>query len=505
MAGQIKVEMTADQAKLFKEFQKQQREIDKLKAGYKDLGRTGKRATDKAQKGFEKQNSVIAKTKKSLLGMASTYAGVGTAIAGVAAVLKDMKERQDEAIRGARQLIDVRGSLAQISESADQFSARRQRAQKIAGRTLLSEKQATSLLFSGISEGFEPDVSYIARLAPLIKPKPGARLAGQVPTLFGGRISSRQSVAAGIIASGQSRLNAGQLADVLPAAAEGATGKPGASPAETFGSLSVFANLFGSVSTAADRLKAFGLRLGLDKRFEGKGFIKSVRMLRNMPEAKRQEFLGESQELNTAFNKFSANLGEIVSRTQEVKSAIGNVGTPQSPVQQRLRTRLSDPQVRSQIALAGAESSLSITERKEISTKGAFARAAVRDVEAATIREGLIGQPTLAKTLGEILITARGGRRAAATASYVGSQTTFSSILDATTALHKLIRFLKTGETDERLEAAVSGATTIEEERELLEQKRELLEMERDVAEKQRQAAEKQAGDTSGRRPDEDI
>lgn len=108
----------------------------------------------------------------------------------------------------------------------------------------------------------------------------------------------------------------------------------GASPQETLGVLSVLAAQFGRGSTAADRMSAFGTKMALEDGFQGLGFIESVRKLQAMSPEERSGILGNSQELNVAYQKLTENLDTIVERVGQVDQAIRTTGTDQSMIAQ---------------------------------------------------------------------------------------------------------------------------------------------------------------------------
>jgi len=423
--AQIKVEMTADQQKLIREFAKQQRKIDQLEQRYGKLGRAGKRQANETAGAFGKLGKRIDKTigpgtAQSLKTMATGFAGVGAAVGLVSTALADMKRRQDEAINSAKELFDVRRSLAQIAGSPEDFQKFLKQSQQVAKQSILTEGQASKLIFEARSQGFERDVGFLASIAPVLKTGPSTKVAGKFPGLFqAGAITSRQAINAALVGSQPSDINTAQFAEALPTAAESA-GELGTRPAELVAALSTLSPQFATPKTAADRLKGFQATLA-QRGFRGKGLLQTVRELQALPQEERADILGESQELNIAFNRLAGSLDEIESRRQAVRAGVAATGTPDAPIRQALRARLSDEQAREQIKLLKAESRLAITEREQLAGRGLGARAAVREIETAALLESNSSfRAGLGKLGGELAIGFGADERGAGVAATIG-------------------------------------------------------------------------------------
>jgi hypothetical protein len=152
-------------------------------------------------------------------------------------------------------------------------------------------------------------------------------------------------------AAAASRLNFEELARALPGAAEGGA-LAGASSEETIGALSVLAGRFKSGDTAADRLKAFTSKVGLDTDAEGReslagsGIVDAVTKLQAMSDEQRKDFLGESQEVNAAYVILTEEFAAIQGRIQEIEQARDATGTAQSPVALRRAIAEQDPKLK---------------------------------------------------------------------------------------------------------------------------------------------------------------
>jgi len=365
--AEIKVEMTADQQKLIREFAKQQRKIDQLESKYKKLGRAGKGAGDKATAGLTNQQKGISKVLPSIGKMATAYVGVGTAITGVTQALQFMREEQKKALRDAEKLTESRRSLAQISTEPGDLQRFQKQAARIAKRSDLNVRQAQQLVFSAVSEGFENALPVISRITPAVGVESAKTLAGQVPTLFQGQITSRESINAGLAAAAESRVNLKEFGPIVPTGAEFGR-ELGVTPAETFAALSRLPSKFKSPEQAATRFRAFLSRLELrgGEQFQGVGLFGALDRLEQLSPEARDKLLGESQETQSAFRALRAERSVIRERTGRIQEAIRSTGTDQSPIAQALREALSEPEVRALLERSKSASSLNIARREKL-------------------------------------------------------------------------------------------------------------------------------------------
>lgn len=374
----------------------------------------------------------------SLQGLKDMALGAVTAFAGARGLqvaldvyrqsLQFAREEQDKATGSLEALADSRRRLNQISTSAQDLDALERQADKRAAKFGVDRSAVRQLQFSARSEGFEGATDEILASRFVVDPQAAATVAGQTPSLFKGSITPIQAVNATLAGAKASRLDFEQISRALPSAAEGA-GAAGASPEETISALSVLASEFKSGDAAADRIKAFGTKASLDegKRFEGLGLIGTVEKLSSMSDEERQEFLGNSQEINSAFRKLRDNLELIRSRQETIREAIDLAGTDQSLLAQGRANALdlSTETGRTnagQLAADRARIAREIANEKQLATTGNTTRAAV-DTELAGLKQEdrSTFDQFIASRAGDVAGLLRVGPGATQTATRVGA------------------------------------------------------------------------------------
>lgn len=362
MATQV-VEMSSDEAKLLRGIQ---RVIEKQKALDEAMKKTGE-TSDEAGKKAEDAGGKMAKGEglDQLKKMAVGWIGISSAIDFATAALREHNEERKRGLDSVDTLDDANRRLAQISTSAEDLQGQQNRADSLSTRYGVSRERSRQLLFAARSEGFESFADDAARFDPLISMEASATTAGQVPTLFDKKISPREATALTLAAAEASRLDFESVAKSLPTATSGAA-QAGSSPEETLSMLSVAAGKFKSGDTAAERIKALGLKLSLSEEFKGKGVVDALKRFQADPKL-RADFAGDSIELNEGINSLIPLLPEIESRTKMLEGERKLVGTDDDILERKLRSRLADPEFAALQKKRGAEIA------KEISGEDAFA------------------------------------------------------------------------------------------------------------------------------------
>lgn len=190
-----------------------------------------------------------------------------------------------------------------------------------------------------MSEGFESDFERILSFRPLVGTDAAATVAGRGPGLFRGQINPIQSINAVQAAAESSNLSFEEMAAALPIAAQGSALNKGEA-VETIATLSVLAKQFESAKPAATSLSTFASKAALTEETKGLGIIEALRVIQQMPESDRKQFLGESKELNTAYTLLSQNLQDIESTMIKVGDVVNRAGTDESFMMQGVRAAL---------------------------------------------------------------------------------------------------------------------------------------------------------------------
>jgi len=346
MAGpSVTVEMCGDELKLMKSLQKsidKNRELDK---SLKDSGKSGEEASKKIDDGTKKANSGLDSAIGKVGRFAAGFASAGTAISLVKGVIDEMNKSLEESKRLSESLRDRRANLAAVATTNADCAMLEATSNRVAINNAMDHEKARELVYNARSGNFVDGVDTTARFARYANGDVAAvsSVATQVPQLFRGGITPSQALNATQAAATYSHLEFANLANIMPTAAQGGYAI-GSSPAETVAMMGVLPALFsGNGSTAADRVKSFGLRLGGDERFAGLGFVGATQKLQGMSPEERSNVLGDSIEMKEAFNSLSSSLDQIQTLQRQVQAAIDQTGTEQSQIGQMDARYRSDP------------------------------------------------------------------------------------------------------------------------------------------------------------------
>lgn len=324
--GDVKIEFGGDVSELVRENKKLLVELAKVDTQLKTIGKASRQAAveearrdREARRAAAEQSAAWKRVGGEIRGMVGGYASLAGAVRLVGQAFQFAKQQSDSGLASMRQMLPARQRLAQVATSSADLKTLRGRADVLAQMGGISREQASGLVFSARSEGFEGALSFIARAAPLLSVDAQATAAGQLKGLFPSKpVSSEQAIAGAFVGAQASRLNAEELLRSLPQAGEGVN-QAGGDAAEAIAALSVLSSRFKSGDVAADRIKNLGSKLSLDERTSGRGFLGGFDALMGMDEAGRRDFLGDSVELNSAFKAMSEELGTIRDRERDVR------------------------------------------------------------------------------------------------------------------------------------------------------------------------------------------
>jgi len=360
--------LTGDDANLFKAYQRAIQQAAKLDGAVQSNDRNGRKAksgmealgkvdpkglieglhrASAAAKTTEMSVSNVARDAKTLGGLSfnwdvgnalSVTSAVDAAIQLATASWSAYSQARSEALRSQEGIADENRRLGQVATDSEDLAALQSRADRASAATGVSREVTRDVLFSARSEGFEKDYEAIIAANQVVDPKASAVVAGQLPSLFGGKVQPLEAVSLTLAAAKESRLDFESVAKSLPGAAEGAA-VLGSSPQELTATLSVLASRFKSGDVAADRIKAFSSTAGIDDRFKGTGIIQTLDTLQKMPTEERTEFLGKSQEMNIAFQilseerpKIEAQIAKMLREKEEFAAGRGTLREQQTIV-----------------------------------------------------------------------------------------------------------------------------------------------------------------------------
>jgi hypothetical protein len=246
----------------------------------------------------------------SLQNTVGVAGAIGVAVAAATKSWSLYKTAQDAALGSLEGLDPANRKLAQVATSADDLNKMQARADAAAMATGVSRTQAREVLFNATSEGYTGSYEAILAANSVVDPNASAKVAGKLPAIFKGKIGPMEAVSLALKGANESNLDFEQMANTLAIAGEGGA-VLGSSPEETTAIAAVMSARFKSGDVAADRMKGFGVKAGIDPRFANAGFIEAFQRLEALPDAERKDFLGESQELNTFYVAMKEDIDKI--------------------------------------------------------------------------------------------------------------------------------------------------------------------------------------------------
>lgn len=346
--------------------------------------------TDRTGRRFE---SFSRSAVGQVTAIAGAYASVDRAIGSVIELNNQVLATNREIFAELKQQEGGNRRLLQVATDADDFDDLRDTADRLSTEYGIDRGEARNLVFSARSEGFEDQLDFIAANQQQIDVAAQAGVAGQIPTLFRDEnLSGDQAINATLAAAQSSRLDFETVAAVLPVASEGAA-LTNSTAAETLGAVAATASDFGSASTAGDRLKALATKFASDKDYglSGIGLTAAVEKLQGLDSADRDDFLGGSSELKTAFAVFTKELDRIKEFTANVSGAIESTGTENSPTAIGRRIAGSDDQLSAVRAAAQAENRKVVERERNRSAGEGQRQASVDNALADAERSGASG------------------------------------------------------------------------------------------------------------------
>jgi hypothetical protein len=320
--AQVVVEMSGDEAKLFRSYQKIIDQATKLDGKHKGIKASGQAAGQQMEQTFG--GKAASSLQNYITGMATLGAATGAFQAAMAAANAETQA----ALASVERLVATRSQLQQVAEGGADAQRLNTLSNQLATTYGIDRAAAQEVVFSAKSEGFVGSESLVARLMAANELNSGSirTLAGQIPGIFNQQITPIQGIAGGALAAKYSRLSVDELAANLPKAAQGGA-IAGSSPAETMA-------LAGILATRGDRaseyMSTFASQLATGdqrKKFAGLGIVGMVQKLGGMSESQRQGILGTGKETNLSYMWIQQDMAKILQQRAEVQGAMDNAGS----------------------------------------------------------------------------------------------------------------------------------------------------------------------------------
>ncbi len=166
----------------------------------------------------------------------------------------------------------------------------------------------------------------------------------------------------------------------------------------------------------------------------GLGLIKAVKALDAMTKEQRADFLGESQELNTAYSIMSDELKKIESTVGDIAKDYAEVGQGGGALQRRKELASQNTSIAARLAVNRSEIEKEITRENILGAGGVKAKIAENTVETLTDKSGANFLERGAISLvsnGTSALTNAGMSETAAAETTVGIGQTLSRVFDA--------------------------------------------------------------------------
>jgi len=328
---------TSDFDAVLKDYDKLQRQVVLLNQKLKDTtDESGKNkgATDSLA------NNQLGFLKSAIAGWVSLEGVVRT----VGSALDFAAQETEAAVQSMDRLTDSRRRLAQVALSGADLEAVEKQADELAVKHGVSREAAREVMFDARSLGVDDAaVQDVFRFQSVVDTQALTQAAGKLPGIFQNQITGQQAQQMSFVAARQSALSFEDLMQSIPTSAMGVQAA-GGQASEAAAIVSVLSSQMADKSQAGNLVKALGVKVGIDNETfpQKQGVLGAVQQLQQMKPEARQEFLGESQELNVAFQKISANMDEIIKRRGELEQAIQATGTAAAPLEQA-RAAVFDP------------------------------------------------------------------------------------------------------------------------------------------------------------------
>jgi len=356
------VELTGDEAKLWRA---QQRVIDqatKLESGYKKVA-TQAKGLDKTQS-TTFGSGAVGKLGKYL-------AGVVSITAALAIVRRGLIDIRDVRLRGAEQIgseESERKRLIQIAGgSKEKLAAFHKTADQLVIERGIGLAEALNLVFEGTSLGLSQSQirasgrfkAFASDIQPLFQATAGLRAAFGKDAAGGSIDANINALLAGAEAS---KVDVVTLSRAVLGPAQSVK-KLGGTAEETIAAVSVAAIALKSSEEAETAVGRLSDVLARDRRFKGLGLEASIDLLASFTEAQRDAVIGENVRAKRGAGVLIENIGLFKRTLENVNESIAATGTIESRINQALALVGQDPTLVSLTIRQRAAGQLAISER----------------------------------------------------------------------------------------------------------------------------------------------
>ena len=398
--AQLAVEMTGDEAKLFRSLQKVDQQTSKVRKGFDKVARAGKAAGKTTEKAFGAQS--VASLQKFGAALIAIQAGA----AKVKALMQGIREEADKAGKslilasgGRRALISIAGGRQERFNELTTISRKLRREQG------LTPQQANNLTFQLASAGLEDKPNLFAGLADIgFEPTAGIASVQKLQSVFGkgggakGAGTAEQILNKLILAAEGSPVGPGQIATQATTAAT-SFANIGGSDEALLAMGAVMIKSFKSAEASFQRIKSLSSQIfkkGELIDFEEGKELKGIELIQNLSRLGREgrlqtesgevvdvkKFLGEVNAIE-ALKSFEKREAEILGLR---RTLIESEGTDADTLRRNLEIAGGDPILSKEKGLRRAQQRKLVGEEQDLGQLNIKA-AALEERESAIARE----------------------------------------------------------------------------------------------------------------------
>lgn len=337
----VAVELTGDEADLWRSQQRIIEQAGKLEGKYKKVAKSAGRAGKAANQSFG--SGAVSKLGRYLAGVVSITAALGV-------VRKGLVDIRDVRLKAAGQIGTEEEGLKRLIQISGGDKARFAdfKATAVALQTErgFGPAEALKLVFEGVSLGLSTAEvrdagkfkGFAANISPLIQAGAGIRAAFGESALGGTLDSAINALLAGAEAS---KVDVTQLSSSVLGPAQ-AVKRLGGTAAETVAAVATAAVALKSVEEAETAISRLADVLVKDRRFKGKGLVESIEILAGLTERQRDLVIGENVRARRGAGVLIESLEKLKSTLASVDEAVAATGTKESRINQALRLSGSD-------------------------------------------------------------------------------------------------------------------------------------------------------------------
>jgi len=332
----VAVELTGDEASLWRAQQRVIEQAAKLEKGYTRVAKSAGRASKAQTASFGAAG--VTKLARYLAGVVSITAALGVVRKGLTDI-RDVKLQAAGTVgteeEGLKRLLQISGG------STAKFESFKTTARQLQVERGIEPAEALKLVFEGISlglsnaevrdagkfKGFAKDIS------PLLQAGAGIRAAFGEEALGGKLDSVVNALLAGAEAS---KVDVTQLSSSVLGPAQSVK-KLGGTAGETVAAVATAAVALKSVEEAETAIGRLADVLVKDRRFKGKGLVESVEILAGLTERQREQVIGDNVRARRGAGVLIENLERLKLTLASVDEAVAGTGTADSRINQALR------------------------------------------------------------------------------------------------------------------------------------------------------------------------